>query len=186
MADVGLNQQTLNIYDLIRVQDDAFRALGRAFYSGRPGPSPLVYPALSYDNPTESEQEMLTAMEAAMDAQLNPDAPDFYKLLPMEVSGLARMCCDLGHFIQSLTQRNSLTDGTKAQQLLQQINGHAGNIEAVARKMMCLVDPQKSKACFPLSTPGTTSGASLRPSFTSSTPLRPTSAQPATAREAPA
>ena len=81
MADVGLNQQTLNIYDLIRVQDDAFRALGRAFYSGRPGPSPLVYPALSYDNPTESEQEMLTAMEAAMDAQLNPDAPDFYKLL---------------------------------------------------------------------------------------------------------
>jgi len=95
MADVGLNAQTLNIYDLIRIQDDCFRALGRGFYTGRPGPSPLVYPELSYDNPTLSEEEMLMSFEVAMEKDFNPKSKDFFKLVPMEVSGLVRMTCDL-------------------------------------------------------------------------------------------
>ena len=33
---------------------------------------------------TFSEEQMLETMEKAMDAQLNPAAADFYKLVPME------------------------------------------------------------------------------------------------------
>ena len=46
MADVGLNAQTLNIYDLIRIQDDCFRAL--AVDSTRVGLVRLLWSILSY------------------------------------------------------------------------------------------------------------------------------------------
>merc|ERR1712100_655537 len=103
MADVGLNQQTLNIYDLIRIQEDNFRALGRCFYSGRPAPSPPQYSELSYRVLTRSEQGMVDAMESRLKAG--------GKAHPLEVSHVSRMLCDLGHFTQGLAQRNMLTNG---------------------------------------------------------------------------
>ena len=153
MADVGLNQQTLNIYDLIRVQEDNFRALGRAFFSGRPAPSPPQYAELSYTKLTPSEQNMVDALNAKLDT---PDG----RATALEVSHVARMGCDLGHFCQGLALRNMLTiykdDGrsgqernTETQDDLQNINGSAGNIETATRKIMCLVDSRKDRVCWP-------------------------------------
>ena len=144
MADVGLNQQTLNIYDLIRIQEDNFRALGRAFFSGRPAPSPPQYAELSYTNLTNSERKMVDAMDAKLDrAGLEGRAT------ALEVSHIARMCCDLGHFCQGLAQKNVLTDGTAVEANLNNINNNAGNIETASRKIMCLVDSRKDRVCWP-------------------------------------
>jgi len=141
MADVGLNQQTLNIYDLIRIQEDNFRAIGRALYSGSPAPSPPQYSELSYTVLTPSERNMVDNMRSKLEAG--------GKATALEVSHVARMCCDLGHFCQGLAQRNILTHNTPTQDNLEGINGNAGNIETASRKIMCLVDSRKDRVCWP-------------------------------------
>ena len=62
MVDIGLNEQTLNIYDLIRIMEDNFRALGRAFYTGRPAHSPPQYAELSFNALTPNEEALLAKM----------------------------------------------------------------------------------------------------------------------------
>ena len=52
MVDVGLNEQTRNVYDLIRIMDDTFRALGRALYTGRCKIVPARYQCCSSIRPS--------------------------------------------------------------------------------------------------------------------------------------
>ena len=59
IADAGLNHQVLKILDLINVIRETMRALGRGFFFGKPQPSPPMYAALSFHQPTASEEACL-------------------------------------------------------------------------------------------------------------------------------
>ena len=67
-----------------------------------------MFAALSFHEPTDSEEAMLRAMEAGME-ETDPLSPNYLRLAPAELGRLARMCCDLAHFVQGLCMHNALT-----------------------------------------------------------------------------
>ena len=81
------------------MQEDCFRALGRAFFSGAVAGSPILRPELAYDKPTPAEEEVIADLETKL-VNTDPRRPEFYRLDSTQVSGLVRLTCDLGHYVQ--------------------------------------------------------------------------------------